>query len=165
MASSLPLHTVLVHHNGSPRADDLLHTACDLVGPDARVVALAVTPVPPSLPLDGLPLHVDRRAREALRRAEAVAARYGYRIETQLRRGRDLAKVIVLEASWIDADAIFLTLDPPRFRWLPAMLSGTVHDVLHHAPCPVFVGHIPGAGTPEASAVIAEAERVLGGSR
>jgi nucleotide-binding universal stress UspA family protein len=104
---------------------------------------------------------VDQRERDALRRARDIAWRYGHEIETQLRRGRDAARPIVLEARCIDADAIFLPLGLPRFSWLPPRLSRTVRDVLRQAPCPVFFGYFPSAGALEASRAVAEAERLL----
>ena len=157
----MTLRTVLVHHDGSPRADYLVQSARDVAGSGARVVVLAVTCVPESLPLRGLPPEVDQRARNILRWAREIASRQGYNIETQVRRGRNLAKAIVAEALMIDADAIFMAIDPPRFAWLRPRLSGTARDVLRYTPCPVIIGYFPKAEALDASAAVAEVERLV----
>jgi hypothetical protein len=82
-----------------------MRLACDLTGVEDRIVALAVTPVPPSLPLIGLPAVIDQRARDALRQAQDLAWCHGYEIETRLRRGRNVGKVIVLEAEQVLSQA------------------------------------------------------------
>jgi nucleotide-binding universal stress UspA family protein len=161
MNSPASLRTLLVHHDGSSDADDLIRLAFSAVAPGGRIVALAVTRVPPSLPLQGLPPEMDEPGRAALRRAWDVAWRSGREIELLLRRGRDLARVIVLEACRMDADAIVLALEPPRFPWLPLGLSRTARQVLRQAPCPVFLGYFPASGPLDSSRAIAEAERLL----
>ena len=161
MNASFALRTVLVHHDGSPRADYLVKSARDVAGSGARVVVLAVTCVPASLPLRGLPPEVDQRAHNSLRWAREVALRHGFQIETKYRRARDLARAIIIEAQMVDADAIFMTVDPPRFAWLRPRLSGTARDVLRYTPCPVIIGYFPKAAALDASAAVAEVERIV----
>jgi len=154
--------TLLVALDDGARSDDLIRLACDLAGVEGRVIALAVTPVHPSLPLLGLPAVIDQRARDALRRAQDLARCHGYVIETRMRRGRSVARVIVLQAHCVEADAILLGLASPRFSWLAPRLSRTARDVLREAPCPVLLEHYPDGDTLRASEAVAEAERVLG---
>lgn len=155
------LHKILVHHDDSACADGLVRMACDLVGYGGRVVALAVTCVPPSLPLYGLSPDLDIEARDALRRARDVAEADGYGIETRLRHGRDIADVVLREAEDVQADAIFLTLRRPRFRWVPWSLPRWVTAVLREAARPVFLAYYP-SGRGEEKRAVVEAERVLG---
>jgi nucleotide-binding universal stress UspA family protein len=154
--------TLLVALDDGAQSDELLRLACDLAGVEGRIIALAVSRVHPSLPLSDLPEVVDQRARYALQRAQDVARDYGYEIETRLRRGRDVATVIVLEAACVEAEAILLALAPPRFSWLAPRLSRTARDVLRRAPCPVLLEHDPDGDPLRASEAVAEAERVLG---
>jgi len=109
----------------------------------------------------GLPAVIDQRARDALRRAQELAWCHGYVIETRMRRGRSVARVIVLQAHCVEADAILLGLASPRFSWLAPRLSRTARDVLREAPCPVLLEHYPDGDTLRASEAVAEAERVL----
>jgi nucleotide-binding universal stress UspA family protein len=134
----------------------------DTIG--GRVVAVAVTLVPPSLPLADLPPTFDQTGNHALARAKEISSRELLRdgeIETRLTRAYDTARAIVSEAAYIGADAIFLALDRPRFSWLPLRLSSTARRVMKQAPCPVFLGYFPHQGALEASTASAEAERLL----
>jgi hypothetical protein len=157
----LPLRTMLVYHDGSWRGDSLIRLACELMGPHSRIVALAVTLVPLTLPLDGLPTEVDQQARSALWRARDIARHGDRSIEICLRRDRDLASAIVLEAQRAKADVILLAMDRPRFPWLLPRLPRMVRDVLRRAPCPTLIGYFPPTSPPEASRVVAEVEQFL----
>lgn len=162
MEQSRVPRTVLVYHDGSSSADGVVRSACNLVESGGRVSVLAVTCVPRSLPLQNLPAQVDDKAQKALRQArDAARGVSGRDIETQIRRGREAARLIVMEARRIDADAIFLTLDRPRFSWATPRLTRTACDVLRHAPCPVFLGYFPQGELLDASHALAEAEDVL----
>ncbi len=138
----MALTTILIPYDGSEQADDLLHLACHDVGTEGRVVALYVTRVPPSLPLDGLPPHMDAAGNDALDRAERVTRRYDGILETHLVRARREADAIVGEAGAIAADAIFLPLARGSVwrRWRRARVAW---EVVRRAPCRVLLCYTP----------------------
>jgi len=154
--------TLLVYCESSRQASELIGAAFDFAGGGSRVVALAVTFVPPSLPLHGLPSHMDDRSQAILLRAGDIARRRGSGIETRLQRGRDAASVIVREARRLEASAIFLALEEPRFGWLRPMLPRPARQVIRLAPCPVFLVHFPFGSGRETSGVMTEVERLVG---
>jgi len=139
------MRTILVPYDGSSQADDLLHLACEVVGAEGRVVALYVTRVPPSLPLDPLPAHVDAAGNDALDRAERVMRRYDGIVETRLTRARRVRDAIVGEAGAIGADAIFLPLASGGV-WRRLRRAWDAWTVVRRAPCRVLLGYSPDLG-------------------
>ncbi len=141
----MALRTILIPYDGSEQADDLLHLACHDVGTEGRVVALYVTRVPPSLPLDGLPAHMDAAGNDALDRAERVTRRYDGLVETRLTRARRVASAVVGEARETGADAIYLPLASGGIwrRWRGAQVAWAV---VRHAPCRVLLCYTPALG-------------------
>jgi len=129
----MALRTILIPYDGSVQADDLLHLACQEVGGDGRVVALYVTRVPPSLPLDPLPARVDAAGNDALDHAERVTRPYDGVVETRLVRARHVADAIVGEARETAADAIYVPLGQGSMwrRWRRARLAW---EVVRRAP-------------------------------
>jgi nucleotide-binding universal stress UspA family protein len=138
--------TVLVYHDGYPVSDGLVPVAQELAGPAGRVIVLALTVVPDSLPLQDLPDDVDEPALNALESARAAALGSPPEIESRITRGRNPAKMVVAEALDVDATIILLAEPHPRFSWLPHKLSRIARDALPMAPCPVFIVHLPDEG-------------------
>ncbi len=141
----MALRTILVPYDGSAQADDLLHLACQDVGNGGRVVALYVTRVPPSLPLDPLPAHMDAAGNDALDRAERVTRRYDGLVETRLVRARRVADAVVGEARETGADAIYVPLASGGIwrRWRGARVAWAV---VRRAPCRVLLCYAPALG-------------------
>ncbi len=139
------MRTILVPYDGSTQADDLLHLACEVVGAEGRVVALYVTRVPPLLPLDPLPAHVDAAGNDVLDRAEQVMRRYDGIVETRLTRARHVRDAIVGEAGEIGADAIFLPLASGGI-WRRLRCAWDAWAVVRQAPCRVLLGYSPALG-------------------
>lgn len=141
----MTLKTILVPYDGSEQADDLLRLACAEVGGEGRVVALYVTRVPPSLPLDGLPVRVDAAENDALDHAEDVTRRYDGVLETRLVRARRGVDAVVGEAREIGADAIFLPLASGGVwrRWGHARAAW---KIVRRAPCRVLLCYTPALG-------------------
>lgn len=114
----MALGTILVPYDGSEPADAMLRLACRTAGREGRVIVMAMTRIPASLPLDPLPCWFDAEGNAALDRAEAVAGSLGVPIETQLLRVRYTIDAIVDEARIQEVDAVFLPLwswrHPPR---------------------------------------------------
>lgn len=115
-----------------------LRLACSLASVGMQVEALAVTVVPPTLPMLGLPAEIDQGAMLALDAARCFAKVRGTAIETRLRRGRDATRVLLQEAYDSQTDLLLLPLRPRRFRFLPR-LGRAEHEVLRHASCPVLL--------------------------
>jgi len=138
----MALQTILVPYDGSAQADDLLHLACQEVGDAGRVVALYVTRVPPSLPLDPLPARVDAAGNDALDRAERVTRCYDGIVETRLTRARHVADAVVGEARATAADAIYVPLERNGIwrRWRQARAAWRI---VRRAPCRVFLCYVP----------------------
>jgi len=141
----MALRTILVPYDGSEQADDLLHLACHEVGDAGRVVALYVTRVPPSLPLDGLPARVDAAGQDALDHAERVTRRYDGIVETRLTRARHVADAVVGEAAETGADAIYVPLTRGGMwrRWRAARVAC---QIVRRAPCRVLLCYSPDLG-------------------
>ncbi len=96
----MPVMTILARYAGTAQDDAALRLACAAArGADGRVVVLAVTRVPSSLPQRALPAEFDAAANDALDRAEQVAHLQGMTVEGRLMRARDVAEAIVAEAS------------------------------------------------------------------
>jgi nucleotide-binding universal stress UspA family protein len=118
----------------------MLRLACRVIGREGRVIVVAMTHVPPSLPLDPLPGWMDADANAALDRADAIAASLGVAVETVLTRVRQAADAIVGEARVHLVDAVFL----PRWSWrhplrrLRAMR--VAHAVVQQMSCAVLLG-------------------------
>jgi len=138
----MALRTILVPYDGGEQADDLLHLACQEVGDGGRVVALYVTRVPPSLPLDGLPLRVDAAGQDALDHAERVTRRYDGIVKTRLTRARRVADAVVGEAAATGADAIYVPLARGGTwrRWRAAWMAW---EIVRRAPCRVLLYYAP----------------------
>ncbi len=138
----MALRTILIPYDGSAQADDLLRLACEEVGGDGRVVALYVTRVPPSLPLDPLPARVDAAGNDALDHAERVTRPYDGVVETRLTRARHVADAIVGEARETGADAIYMPLGQGSIwrRWRRARAAWRI---ARRAPCRVLLCYVP----------------------
>jgi len=152
--------TVLVPYNGSS-ADDMLQIACQVVGRDGRVVALATTQVHRALPLADLPAFFDEPGWNALLHAREVAEECGLQIEPRLSRTYDTAGTIVHEARSLRADIIFLAVKRPCFFWLPLRLGRTARAVVREAPCPVVLGYFLPRRELDQYDVVEEAQRLL----
>ncbi len=151
----MPLMTILAPYDGTAQDDDALRLTCDAVrGTGGRVVVLAVTPAPSSLPLRALPAEFDAAADEALDRTEDVARLQGIPIEGRLMRARDVAEAIVAEAREIGADAIYMALCHHRHPWGKRQLWRTGRAVERHAPCRVVLDSSREAGAQDAAAVL-----------
>ncbi len=132
--------TILVLYDGSEPADDLLRLACEAVGGEGLVVALYVTRVPPSLPLEGLPAATDAAGNDALDHAERVTRRYDGLVEMRLVRARRVADAVVGEAGEIGADAIFLPLARGSM-WQRCRHAWTAWRIGRRASCPVLLSY------------------------
>jgi len=147
----MALRTILVPYDGSEQADDLLHLACQEVGGEGRVIALYVTRVPPSLPLDPLPERVDTAGNDALDHAERVTRCYDGIVETRLTRARHVADAVVGEARATGADAIYVPLERSGIwrRWRRARAAWRI---VRRAPCRVLLCYAPALDDLDAAA-------------
>ena len=142
----MALGTILVSYDGTAPADAMLRLACGTAGSGRRLIALYVTRIPASLPLEPLPAWIDEEGQGALDRAEAIAREYGVEVESWLMRARHTVEAIVGVAREGEADAIFLPLGSWRRPWRRLHAICTARAVLRRAACPVLLGAwaIPG---------------------
>lgn len=147
------LGAILVPYDGSEPADALLRLACHTIDPGGRVLVLAMTRVPASLPLDPLPCWFDTEGNAALDRAEAVAGNLGVPIETWLLRIRHPVAAIVDEARIQEVDAVFLPLWAWRYPLRRFRASRTARALARQLSCAVLLGNwMPGTGQSLAAA-------------
>ena len=127
--------------SGSPRAaHKVRRLACTAVGERKRVIALYITRVPLSLPLDPLPKWFDEEGQAALDRAEVIGCHHGVEVGSWLTRARSAADTILAVAHECEVEAIFMPLyswHHPRRR-LSALR--TARAVTRQALCPVLLG-------------------------
>jgi nucleotide-binding universal stress UspA family protein len=136
----MALGTILVPYDGSEPADAMLRLACRAIGEQGRVIVVYMTRIPPSLPLDPLPLWIDEQGDAALDRAEALAASLGVPIETWLTRVRHRVDGIVGEARVQEVDAVFLPQWSWRHPWRRLGTLRAARAVLRQVSCAVLVG-------------------------
>jgi len=139
----MALDTILVPYDGSEAADDTLRFAGDVVGRGGRVIALYVTRVPPTLPLDPLPPSFDQQGNEALDHAEDIAGRSGMVIDAWLTHARHRAHAVVDVARDEAVDAIFLPVAVRQRRWPLLLMPRALRTIIRQAPCPVYLGCRP----------------------
>lgn len=143
------LRRILVPVNGENTDIEAVQMACSVARRNkATVYAIYVIEVKRTLPLDAEIAGDLERAEQILSRAERVAEKANYEIETDLLQARDVGAALVEEAAERDVDVIIMGMRHRR-RFGEFYLGTTVPYVLKNAPCRVWVMREP----------IAEAQR------
>lgn len=133
------IRRILVPINGNATDDEAIELACSVARRNrARVYAIYVIEVKRSLPLDAELTDEIARGEEILARAEDLAARLEYPIETELLQARDVGPAIVDHAIDRGCDLIVMGVTY-RKRWGDFYLGKTVPYVLKNAPTRVLV--------------------------
>ena len=149
-----------------PIEEEMLAVAAKLAASqDARVLALQVTEVPLSDPIDVRRPEDEERDARLRRMAETFASDYGVPVELRLLRSRAISQTIAAEARAAGAGLILIGA-VPHFTQRAGRLqvfSETVENLLRKAHCRVIVTSFPAGTTasppdPPAGAV-AEAPR------
>jgi nucleotide-binding universal stress UspA family protein len=137
------INRVIVPVQGAPDDDAAVQLACLIAKQNkAQVYAVYVIEVPRTLPLEADLPDEERRAEQALQRAEIVAEDVGLEIEGELLQARFAGAAVVDEAVDKQADLIIIGL-PYRTRFGEFSLGGTSSYVLKNAPCRVWLCRDP----------------------
>ena len=132
--------SILVLYDGGREADAMLHLACRAAGAGCGVIALYVTRIATSLPLEPLPDWIDQAGEEALNHAEAIAQQYGTELDTRITRARRPIDAILLFARAGELQAVFLPMYAWSRPWLRLRITLTAWAVRRQATCPVLAG-------------------------
>jgi nucleotide-binding universal stress UspA family protein len=106
---------------------------------NGHVEALAVIEVPFTLPINARVEQDEKRALEALDRAESVAMRIAVKIQKRILKARTAGLAIVREAEEQAVDLILIANTPVRVRGNLQQIDPTVEYVMRNAPCEVLV--------------------------
>ncbi len=144
----MALRSILVLYDASEEVDAMLRLACQSVDSGRRVIALYVTRIASSLPLEPLPAWMDEEGQTALDHAEAVARQHGVGLDTWLTRARRLVDALAGVTRESEVEAVFLPLSSWRHPWRRLRMLLTARAMRRQASCPVLVGTwaIPGSG-------------------
>jgi nucleotide-binding universal stress UspA family protein len=155
-------HILVPLLQSSEATDRVVAIAAQMARPrDGEVELLAAIEVPFTLPLNAHVEQDERRAQEALERAEAVIAhccpRNGIKVRRRILKARSAGVAIVHEAEEQATDMILIANIPVPARGSVQQIDQRVEYVMRNAPCEVMVfsqGNTV-ALAPEREAVIA----------
>lgn len=137
------LSNIMVPVDGSHASMAAVALASDIARKNkGNVVAVHVIEVKRTLPLDAELAPEEATGDEILSRAEEVAKRQGFRVESEILHAREAGPAIVDEAIERQADLIVLGTgyDQPFGEY---QISGLVQHVLKNAPCEVWLCRHP----------------------
>ena len=106
---------------------------------NGSVELLAVMEVPFMLPLDARVEEDEKRALEALDRAETIAKQMVTSVNKRILKARHAGPAIVCEAELEAVDLILMANTPVRVRNSLQQIDPTVEYVMKNAPCEVLV--------------------------
>jgi len=134
---------ILVPVIGSQVDEEVIKLACRLARQDkSEIHALHIITVKRDLPLEAEIESEIQKAEDILSRAETVAKKQDYKIDTDLLQARQVEQGIVDEASKQGFDLILIGLGYKR-RFGEFSLGDVVPYVLKNAPCPVIIYQCP----------------------
>lgn len=134
---------ILVAVHGDPTDDELIALACLLAKRSrAEIIAIYITEVKRTLPLDADLGPETARGEAVLDRAERTAEALSQEIQTELLQARDAGTAIVDEATERGVDLIIMGMRYQK-RFGEFDLGTVVPYVLKHAPCRVCVVRAP----------------------
>ena len=141
--STAHLRTIVVPTDGSHASLQAVALACDIARKNkGQVYVLHVIEVKRTLPLDAQLEMEEAVGDEILARAEEVARRQGFQVETEILHAREAAPAIVDEAVAREADLIVLGMGYQRALG-EHQLGRVVPYALENAPCEVWVCRHP----------------------
>jgi nucleotide-binding universal stress UspA family protein len=142
--NAVPFRRAVLGLNGGPTDSLVVRLGCDLArGHKAELVAIHVVEVDWSHELSEEIASGSEAASAVLDTAEALAEKWGYRLEPELLQARDVGAALVDEAASLEADLIILGL-PFRKKFGGDFAIGrTVPYVFQNAPCGVLVAREP----------------------
>jgi len=135
---------ILVPTVGLPYAERGVELACRLGDDQEAELFLAyVLEVPRTMPLGVSLPEAERRAQEALDRAESIVNLHEMRAHKIVQRARLAGEEIAKIARTLDVDMIVLGVRAEEERLRGAVIGRTSDIVLRHAPCEVVIDALP----------------------
>lgn len=136
---TLKISKILVPTRGGLETETV-QMACDLARMhDAKLTAIHVIEIPPSLPLDADMSAKKELAEVALKRAEAVARETGIDIELKVLYARNIADCILDEITVGKFDLLVLGTINKRHDFKHKGMGALAEKILKKAPCRVWV--------------------------
>jgi len=130
---------VLVPVSGGSADEEAVILACKLARrPKAKVYVTYIIEVERSLPLDTPVDSETEKAEEILTRAEDIATKAGYDIETDLLQAREIGPAIVNEAVEKGVDLIVMGIGYKK-RLGVFDLGETIPHIFKEAPCQILL--------------------------
>jgi len=130
---------VLVPLSGGSADEETIKLACELARkPKAKVYAAYIIEVERSLPLDTPVDSETEKAEEILTRAEDIATKAGYEVETDLLQAREIGPAIVNEAVEKGVDLIVMGIGYKK-RLGVFDLGETIPYIFKEAPCQILL--------------------------
>ena len=133
------LKRILVPALEMPYSERAVELACRLGGEQkAELILVYVIEVPRTLPLDASLPEADMQAKEALKEAEEIAVRHGFKPELRIGRAREAGDKIIRVAKDLDVDVIVMGIRPVVG---PAeeLFGRTTDYLLRRPPCEVII--------------------------
>ena len=134
-----PVRSIVVPVDGSPASLQAVTLAADIARKNkGQVFVVHVIEVKRTLPLDAAMVDEEAAGDEVLARAEEVAKKAGFQVESEILHAREAGPAIIDEAIERRADLIVVGVGHPQ---VPGefQLSRVVQAVLRGAPCQVWV--------------------------
>ena len=129
----------MVPLSGGSADEETIKLACKLARkPKAKVYAVYIIEVERSLPLDTPVDSETEKAEEILTRAEDIATKAGYEIETDLLQAREIGPAIVNEAVEKGVDLIVMGIGYKK-RLGVFDLGETIPYIFKEAPCQILL--------------------------
>ncbi len=129
----------MVPVSGGSADEEAIKLACKLARkPKAKVYAAYIIEVERSLPLDTPVDSETEKAEEILTRAEDIATKAGYEIETDLLQAREIGPAIVNEAVEKGVDLIVMGIGYKK-QLSVFDLGETIPYIFKEAPCQILL--------------------------
>jgi len=134
---------ILVPTHGMPYSDRGVELACRLgAEQNAEIVLAYILEVPRTLPLGAELPREEKKAKEALARAESIVKLRGLPAVCKIERSREAAEEIIRAAKEYDVDIIVMGVRP-RLNPAQMVLGRTTETLLRRAPCEVIIDRPP----------------------
>lgn len=134
---------ILVPTHGMPYSDRGVELACRLgAEQNAEIVLAYILEVPRTLPLGAELPREEKKAKDALARAESIVKLRGLSAVCKIERSREAAEEIIRAAKEYDVDIIVMGVRP-RLNPAQMVLGRTTETLLRRAPCEVIIDRPP----------------------
>ena len=130
---------ILVPTHGMPYSDRGVELACRLgAEQNAEIVLTYILEVPRTLPLGAEIPREEKKAKDALDRAESIVNVHGLQVIRKIERAREAAEEIIRSAKEYDVDIIVMGVRP-RLNPAQMVIGRTTDILLRRAHCEVII--------------------------